>query len=43
MRADAGRGGLGKSCRNARLVTAGYVFEYPGFREGYGAMVAGGA
>ena len=29
----------GKRCRNARLVASGYAFEYPGFRDGYGAMI----
>ena len=39
--ADAGDGSLGKRCRNARLVASGYEFEYPSFREGYGAVIAG--
>ncbi len=30
-----------KRCRNIRLVRSGYVFRYPTFREGYGAMLAG--
>ena len=33
----------GKRCRNARLVASGYAFEYPGFRDGYGAMIGGPA
>lgn len=41
-----GRGGgnpasTGKRCDNARLVSSGYTFEYPSFREGYGAVIAG--
>ena len=39
--ADARDGNLGKRCRNARLVASGYAFEYPTFREGYGAVIAG--
>ena len=31
----------GKRCRNARLVSSGYAFEHPSFREGYRAMLAG--
>lgn len=31
----------GKRCDNARLVSSGYAFEYPSFREGYGAVIAG--
>ncbi|MXY15834.1 MAG: hypothetical protein F4Y57_02205 [Acidobacteria bacterium] len=38
--ADAGDASLGKRCRNARLVASGYEFEYPSFREGYGAIIA---
>ena len=38
--ADAGDGNLGKRCRNARLAASGYEFEYPSFREGYGAIIA---
>ena len=38
--ADAGDGSLGKRCRNARLVSSGYEFEYPSFREGYDAVIA---
>ena len=40
-RADSGPGGLGKRCRNARLVGGGYVFEYPSFREGYQTVLTG--
>lgn len=43
---DAGDGSLGKRCRAARLVASGYEFEYPSYREGYGAVIrdmAGGA
>lgn len=40
--ADGERSELaGKRCRNARLVASGYAFEYPGFREGYAAVIAG--
>ncbi len=28
-----------KRCRNARLLETGFVFAYPSFREGYGAML----
>ena len=31
----------GKRCRNARLISSGYAFEHPSFREGYRAMLAG--
>ncbi|MGH7382044.1 MAG: SDR family oxidoreductase [Candidatus Methylomirabilales bacterium] len=27
-----------KRCRNARLVASGYMFRYPTFRDGYGAL-----
>ena len=40
-RADAGPGRRGKRCRNARLTGSGYAFEYPGYREGYEAVLAG--
>ena len=30
----------GKRCRNARLVSSGYRFEHPTFREGYAALLA---
>ncbi len=33
------RGGS-KRCRNARLVTSGYAFRYPSYREGYTAVLA---
>ena len=39
-RAATETGGLGKRCRNARLVASGYAFEYPGFRDGYEGMIA---
>ena len=39
-RGETGSGGLGKRCRNARLVASGYEFKYSGFREGYEAMIA---
>jgi nucleoside-diphosphate-sugar epimerase len=29
-----------KRCRNTRLVESGYVFRYPSFRDGYGALLA---
>lgn len=28
-----------KRCRNARLLSTGYRFQYPDFREGYGALL----
>jgi nucleoside-diphosphate-sugar epimerase len=30
-----------KRCSNARLLTTGYAFQYPTFREGYGALIEG--
>ena len=30
-----------KRCRNAKLVGSGYVFQYPTFRDGYAALLAG--
>ena len=39
-RADA-NSAAGKRCRNARLAASGYAFEYPSFREGYAAVIAG--
>lgn len=30
-----------KRCRNARLVASGYIFRYPTFRDGYGALLEG--
>jgi nucleoside-diphosphate-sugar epimerase len=33
-----GRGG-NKRCRNARLRASGFAFQYPTFREGYGALI----
>ncbi|HXH03795.1 MAG TPA: SDR family oxidoreductase [Candidatus Competibacteraceae bacterium] len=32
--------GQNKRCRNARLRATGFVFRYPSYREGYGAMLA---
>lgn len=32
-----------KRCRNTRLRDAGYRFRHPSFREGYAALLAGGA
>jgi nucleoside-diphosphate-sugar epimerase len=29
-----------KRCRNAKLLGTGYVFRYPTFREGYGALLS---
>jgi len=29
-----------KRCRNTKLVASGYVFRYPTFREGYGALLS---
>lgn len=31
--------GSNKRCRNARLRASGYVFRYPTYREGYGALI----
>lgn len=36
---DSRRSGS-KRCRNARLLASGYVFRYPGYREGYTAVLA---
>jgi nucleoside-diphosphate-sugar epimerase len=33
------RGSTNKRCRNDRLCASGYVFAYPTFREGYGAIL----
>ena len=33
--------GGGKRCRNVRLLSEGYVFRYPSYREGYRAVLAG--
>ena len=41
--AGAGEAPGGKRCRNARLVAGGYAFEHRGFRDGYDALLAGGA
>lgn len=30
-----------KRCRNARLRSSGFAFRYPGYQEGYGAMLKG--
>jgi nucleoside-diphosphate-sugar epimerase len=37
---ELGRSG-NKRCRNQRLLASGYEFEYPSFREGYAAVLAG--
>jgi nucleoside-diphosphate-sugar epimerase len=37
----AQRRGGNKRCRNARLVASGYIFRYPTFRDGYGALLEG--
>ena len=42
-RANADAGACGKRCRNARLAASGYAFEQRGFRDGYGALLAGQA
>ncbi|MTI13092.1 SDR family oxidoreductase [Sansalvadorimonas verongulae] len=34
----ANRGGS-KRCRNQRILDAGYRFRYPGYRDGYGALI----
>jgi nucleoside-diphosphate-sugar epimerase len=39
---DTRRHRTNKRCSNAKLVAAGYVFRYPTFREGYGALLAEG-
>jgi nucleoside-diphosphate-sugar epimerase len=41
--ADAPRRRANKRCRNAKLLASGYVFRYPTFREGYGALIAAAA
>ena len=40
-RRDGNPASTGKRCDNARLVASGYTFEFPTFREGYGAVIAG--
>jgi len=40
-RRDGHQATTGKRCDNTRLVASGYAFEYPSFREGYGAVIAG--
>jgi hypothetical protein len=30
-----------KRCRSARLVASGFAFEFPSYREGYGALIPG--
>jgi nucleoside-diphosphate-sugar epimerase len=32
---------FGKRCRNTRLRQSGFVFEFPSYREGYAAVLAG--
>ena len=39
-RAATETSGLGKRCRNARLVASGYAFEHRSFRDGYEGMIA---
>jgi nucleoside-diphosphate-sugar epimerase len=36
---DPSRAGS-KRCRNDRLKATGFTFQYPSFREGYGALLA---
>jgi nucleoside-diphosphate-sugar epimerase len=38
--AGGGRRKTNKRCRNARLLSSGYRFVYPSFRDGYGALLA---
>lgn len=41
-RAEPGQGGRRRSnkrCSSERIVASGYRFRYPGFREGYGALI----
>lgn len=39
-RVDAGTArGMGKRCRNARLLASGYRLRYPSYRDGYGAVL----
>jgi len=40
--APSGRRVGSKRCRNTRLLAMGYRFRHPTFREGYGALLAGG-
>ena len=35
------RAGSNKRCRNERLRSTGFEFEYPSYREGYRAVLAG--
>lgn len=35
-------GPLNKRCSNRRLLASGFEFQYPTFREGYGALIDGG-
>lgn len=37
--APAGGRGGNKRCRNARLRASGFAFQYPSYREGYGALI----
>ncbi|TVR58713.1 MAG: SDR family oxidoreductase [Gemmatimonadales bacterium] len=37
-----GRDRSNKRCSNRRLRDSGFTFQYPSFREGYGAMIAAG-
>ena len=42
-RGEGAAGPGSKRCSSAALVASGYEFRYPTFREGYGAMLSGGA
>jgi hypothetical protein len=35
-----GRHGANKRCSNRRLLDSGYRFIYPGFRQGYAALLS---
>ena len=39
---EASYRGSGRRCRNDRLRATGYQFQYPTFREGYGALIEDG-
>ncbi len=41
LASKGGADALGKRCRNARLLSEGYVFCHPSYREGYRAVLAG--
>ncbi len=38
--AGSRRGRSNKRCRNTRLLSSGYVFRYPSYREGYASVLA---